>query len=431
MEPEHVVALAKATSLDDFEGIKQKFDFDEEFFRNYRDADGCTALHTAVTHGHATVVRHLLFSHGFRDVIGQTDTKGRTAFAAALKRSDPGILEVLLEAGADVHTTLDGERSIVYSSVSGDAKAVEILLKAGADPNAKTKDDLPLLFFLSAMAAMKAQSDEVLSETFVNIALALLQGGAKPDSAGPGGFTALHVAGEMGNTKLIRALLDHGATPDLKNVENKTPADIAAEWERGEAVKYLLFGTNADSMDTQMVEDRVREHIEARKQESEALAHAIKSGDARPREGIIPGAEDPSEEKYLACKSEGNKAFVSGDFSQAYRHYQQGLRHKTDDSTLWSNAAAASLRLKHFEDALTHARMARTVDAQNVKAWYREGQAAEGLSLWEDAAAAYYEAFLANNEVKSVTGVDFAQLVKDSVEKGRKQFQLEQRGECA
>lgn len=335
-------------------------------------------------------------------------------------------MRVLLEAGADVHTSLDGERGIVYSSVSGDVEAVEVLLNAGADPNAKTKDGLPLVFFLCAMAAMKAQSDTELSKTYIDIVLALLKGGAAPDSAGPGGFTALHVAGETGNTKLIRALLDHGATRDLKNVENKTPADIAAEWERAEAVKYLLFGSDADSMDMQVVEDGVRRHIEVRKRESEALAHAIKSGDARPREGIIPGAEDPSEENYLACKSEGNKAFVSGDFVQAYQHYQQGLRHKTDDSSLWSNAAAASLRLEQFEDALKHARMARTVDTKNVKAWYREGQAAEGLSLWEDAAAAYYEAFLVNNEVKSVTGVDFAQLVKDSVEKGRKEFQLQQ-----
>jgi hypothetical protein len=68
--------------------------------------------------------------------------------------------------------------------------------------------------------------------------------------------------------------------------------------------------------------------------------------------------------------------------------------------------------------------MARTVDKLNVKAWYREGQAAQRMKLWEDAAAAYYEGFLVNNEApagKRVTGIDLAALVKECVDLGRKE----------
>lgn len=312
----------------------------------------------------------------------------------------------------------------MYSSVSAKVSCVKSLLAAGADPNSKTKDGLPLLFFLAALIAMKHQSDATIASEYQKIIHILLEAGASPNVSGPGGFTPLHVAGEIGNLELITTLIDNGASRDARNIEQKTPADIAAEWEHLEAVKHLLYGREVISTDSKLVLDSAKDLIQRRKKIVEDASKQINSGKTSSVD-LVPVPEDPSDDKYIECKQFGNKLFVAGDFEAALAHYQQGLRHKTDDSVLWSNAAAAALRLDDFKEAIKHARIARVVDKNNVKAWYREGQAAEKLCLWEDAASAYYEAFLVNNESKNkISGIDFAQLVKDTVDKGRQEYAL-------
>ncbi len=322
-----------------------------------------------------------------------------------------------MNQGADLSGKVGDESLIVYSSVAGKASCVKSLIAAGADPNSQTKDGLPLLFFLTAMVAMKRHSDATKAGEYQAIIRILLEGGASPNPAGPGGFTPLHIAGEIGDVHLIMTLLDHGASRQAINIEQKTAADIAAEWEHVEAVQYLLFGRDVSLMDPKEALDAATRLIQERKKIAEGVSKRP------PRSDLVPGPEDPSDEKYSKHTQAGNKAFVSGDFACAFEEYKKGLCHKTDDSTLWSNAAAAALRLGQFEEAMKHARVARIVDKKNVKAWYREGQAAENLRLWEDAAAAYYEAFLVNNESENkITDIDFAQLVKQTVEKGRQEF---------
>lgn len=335
------------------------------------------------------------------------------------------MIDVMLEHGANPQGIIDGEVFIVHSSVCGNVEIVQSLLKAGADPNSNTKDGLPILFFLSAMVAMKAQSDKTIAQKYEEIVKVLLQAGASPNAAGPGGFTPLHVAGEIGNLPLIMSLLEHGASLEMKNIEQKTPADVAAEWGHVDATRYLLYGLEAESMDPVVVQAEVDRLIGEKKEVQETTMKAINSGEAAPRKNLIPGPEEPSEEKYHGFRTQGNTAFVSGDFDRALDLYQQGLRHKTTDSTLWSNAAAAAIRLERYDQAMQLARIARTVDDKNVKAWYREGKAAESLQLWEDAATAYYEAFLVNNESPTkMSDVDFAELVKSAVQKGREGYTL-------
>lgn len=89
---------------------------------------------------------------------------------------------------------------------------------------------------------------------------------------------------------------------------------------------------------------------------------------------------------------------------------------------MWANAAAAALRIGKNEAALKDARIARVLDKKNVKAWYREGQAAEALNAWEDAAAAYFEAYLLQPGGAG-GGLDFGMMVKAAVEKGKLEYQ--------
>ncbi len=50
------------------------------------------------------------------------------------------------------------------------------------------------------------------------------------------------------------------------------------------------------------------------------------------------------------------------------------------------------------------------------QAWYREGQAAEKLRRWEDAALGYYEAYLLQPENE-----DFALMMKHVINEGRRE----------
>lgn len=409
-------------SRDDFEKLHATLDANA--FESWTDkSTQDTPLHLAAAQGHSDIVKAVLnVLETKEDAISRKNKEGKTPVCIALERpDDTEVFGAFLSHGAaNASGKINDEAYIVHCALKGHILSVKALLDAGADPNTSTKDGYPLLFMVAATFAMQQKRDVALSNKLLQIADVLLRSGAIANGEGPGKFTALHVAGEIGDLKLIAALLEHGADRDAQNVENKSPTDIAAEWGHVEAVTLLLGGKGHEETAHRLVHEKA----------DQAKRNAAQMADQK-QAGLVPGPEDPSEEKYIECKQEGNKAFVNQDFAGAYRHYTQGLRHKTNDSTLWSNAAAAALRMgdDRLEDAIAHARMARTVDKSNVKAWYREAQAAQRMKLWEDAAAAYYEAFLVNNEApagKRVTGIDLAALVKECVEEGRKEHLAKQ-----
>ncbi len=413
------------SSRDDFEKLHATLD--PGALSSWTDvATHDTPLHLVAAMGHADIVDAMLAALPAKEEAAACKNKeGKTPVCVALDRpDDSGVFGAFLAQGAvKASGQVNEEAYIVHCALKGHLASVRALLHAGADPNSSTKDGYPLLFMLTATFAMQRQRDVALSKKLQHVVAELLRGGAAANAEGPGKFTALHVAGEIGDLELITLLLEHGADCDVTNVEGKSPADIAAEWGHAEAVTLLLGGAGQ--------EERARRLVQEKAEQSEKLAsHA----GGQKQAALIPGPEDPSEDKWVECKTAGNKAFVDQDFVGAFEHYKQGLRHKTTDSTLWSNAAAAALRLgdDRLEDAMAHARMARTVDRLNVKAWYREGQAAQRMKLWEDAAAAYYEAFLVNNEApagKRVTGIDLAGLVKECVDLGRKDHLAKQKQE--
>jgi len=339
---------------------------------------------------------------------------GNSALGLAVDSNNVAVAQVLLTLGSDPNGTIQGEKYVIHCATRCRQDLVKVLLEGGSDPNCNTLDGLPLLFFVCAAAAMKEKYGDQSFNVLYSIASLLLEHGADPNAAGPGGYSPLHIAGEVGNLTLIKALLSRGAAPESLTHENKSPAHLAAEWGHLDAVRYLNYGPDNESVQ----EDLEKFMEEAKERVRQKLETTSNEGTQN-----IPTPEDPDEAKCRELKGSGNKAFVAGDFDAALKLYQDALKHGTSDSTLWSNAAAAALRLKEYETALKHARISRAIDRKNVKAWYREGQACEGLELWEDAAAAYYEGFLIHEdgEHKSNTiDVDFGHLVKSAVERGRK-----------
>ncbi|KDD71793.1 hypothetical protein H632_c4388p1, partial [Helicosporidium sp. ATCC 50920] len=99
------------------------------------------------------------------------------------------------------------------------------------------------------------------------------------------------------------------------------------------------------------------------------------------------------------------------------------LRHATDDPATWANRGAAHLKLGAPTAALQDARVARALDPTYVKAWYREGLAAQALELWEDAAQAFYEAFQLDPDQPQ-----FAQRFHQAIKSGREAHAAAQKG---
>jgi ankyrin repeat protein len=74
------------------------------------------------------------------------------------------------------------------------------------------------------------------------IALFLIESGAKPDSVDASQRTVLHLAVERNNPALVSALLKAGAKPDLRDKDGWTPLHHAAAKNELEVAKALLAG---------------------------------------------------------------------------------------------------------------------------------------------------------------------------------------------
>ena len=183
---------------------------------------GETALMTAARTGSAGAVASLL-AHA--DVHAREAMEEQTALMWAVSQRHPGVVELLLAAGADVRarsrvrpvvvahsprtgapgavTVVDegGYTPLLFAARGGDLASARLLLAAGADPN----DTAPA--GTSALVVATHSGHGAL-------AAALLDAGADANASGAG-YTPLHAAVLRGDESLVRALLAHGADPDV------------------------------------------------------------------------------------------------------------------------------------------------------------------------------------------------------------------------
>ena len=168
------------------------------------------AMLVACENGHTEVVR-LLLEHG-------ADARGysigfNTPLGRAIYYGQAGVVRLLVD---DYGVAVDGDRpglrpliaAIVSDAFSGQLEVVRVLLARGASPNT-TKDSgfeagASALWLACRVGQMKPES--------IEIARALIEGGAEVDFKGPRGVTPLWKAVYNGHLTMARLLLDCSST---------------------------------------------------------------------------------------------------------------------------------------------------------------------------------------------------------------------------
>lgn len=180
---------------------------------------------------------------------------------AATRAGDIDEVTQLIADGADLdQATGDGMTAVHWAAQLGHAEILSSLVDAGAMVGATTRigDYTPLHLASS-------QPDSSIVET-------LLAAGADVNAVTTNSqVTALHLAAQtVGGAGSVKALLDHGADPNVREgAADQTPLMFAAAENRVESIEFLLAAGADHSLSTTVVE--VLKEVYADRQASQFL----------------------------------------------------------------------------------------------------------------------------------------------------------------
>jgi ankyrin repeat protein len=207
--------------------------------------------------------------------LGGSGGGAMTPFLFSVRQGATESLQALLAAGSDVNQTMaDGTSPLVVAIINGHYSLAKFLLENGADPNIADARGRAALYAAVDMRNYrwaelpKPAGDPMDPLDLINL---LLAKGANPNVRltanipyrGPSNFsnvfetmvgaTPFLRAAESGDVAVMRLLLEHGADPKIKTIDNKTALMLASgvgysdgstfEWSQNttlEAVKLCL-----------------------------------------------------------------------------------------------------------------------------------------------------------------------------------------------
>ena len=197
---------------------------------------GNTCLMFAANHGHTETVRYLV-SLPEMD-LNHVDENGNTAVLAVAEANHADVMEVLIDAGADIEVKgssgiSDGHSPLLLASKLGHLRVVKVLVKAGADVCATASEGNICL----THAACNGHTETV------RYLLGLPE--VDVDQAGEHGLTALHGAVMQNDAKfadVMQLLIDAGADIDAKDECSWTPLIMCHSCMCAHDVLYLASG---------------------------------------------------------------------------------------------------------------------------------------------------------------------------------------------
>ncbi|HEX6133787.1 MAG TPA: ankyrin repeat domain-containing protein [Longimicrobiales bacterium] len=203
------------------------------------DGQGFTALHHAALYDRIDIARALV-GHG-ADVNAQSTPDGLAPLHYAAERGYHGIVQVLLDAGADADLrTSAGRTPLAHAALefaSGDADIARMLVDAGANPDV-------------ADAAGRTPVHHAAAAGHAAL-LRRIAGRADADAPDTLGLRPLHLALMAGHREALEALLDAGADPNATGRDGRNALAYAATASVAVPILNTLIdaGARADTHD--------------------------------------------------------------------------------------------------------------------------------------------------------------------------------------
>lgn len=179
---------------------------------------GRTALIDASLEGHLEVVQYLV-ANGAN--INMKTNVGRTALIVASLKGHLEIVKHLFDRDPDAINmqTMSGDSALTHASEAGHVEIVRYLVGKGAKTNLKTTDD-------DLTALILASGNGHLSVVQI-----LVEGNANLNLVTKEGNTALMHAVSSNETAVVEYLLEHGARPNIQNIQERTALDLVRDTE--------------------------------------------------------------------------------------------------------------------------------------------------------------------------------------------------------
>ena len=147
---------------------------------------------------------------------------------AAVSSSNVANIKLLLDAGADIESKDDSDRTpLCLAACRDNMDIANLLINAGADVNSKDNNDRTPLRWAACIDN-------------INIVKLLLNAGADVNSKDNNNRTPLLEAVQNNNMDIVKLLLDAGADVNSKDNNNRTPLLEAVQNNNMDIVKLLL-----------------------------------------------------------------------------------------------------------------------------------------------------------------------------------------------
>jgi ankyrin repeat protein len=162
--------------------------------------------------------------------VNTANANGMTPLLEAVMRNDVASIKVLLAHGADMETPRPGGFDPLALSIEERKyEAAKTLIDANAKVNVAAGDQrlTPLMIAAAETAPAEGAIFVPSSTRPIDIAKALIKGGADVNAKDKDGMTALMVAASHNNAPMVGLLLQSGANAAVKNDQGETALDVA------------------------------------------------------------------------------------------------------------------------------------------------------------------------------------------------------------
>ncbi|KAH3861103.1 hypothetical protein DPMN_024031, partial [Dreissena polymorpha] len=228
--------------------------------------DSCmrTALHWAVDQGHYNIMQ-VLMKYGGQTLLPQMDHTDQTVGHYAARTGNTMILRLLMDFGINLeardqdgktplhvaaeygnYTSVemlveasrseindgdsDGRTPLMIACLSGHLKAARSLLALGADNSIRDENYCTAMILAASKGHSKVMQLLIDDLAEVNVCDKLKN-------------TSLHMCASGGHVEAVRLLLDRNASPVLLNSYNKSPLDMALDYQQTEVAIVMMQHT--------------------------------------------------------------------------------------------------------------------------------------------------------------------------------------------